>query len=55
MAEPPHPALVQDKVRHVGDQVAVVIAETRDQAREAAALVEVDPALAWVMRCSMRS
>ncbi len=42
MAEPPHPALVQDAVRHVGDQVAVVIAETRDQAREAAALVEVD-------------
>jgi carbon-monoxide dehydrogenase large subunit len=42
MAEPPHPALVMDKVRHVGDQVAVVIAETRDQAREAAALVEVD-------------
>jgi aerobic carbon-monoxide dehydrogenase large subunit len=42
MAEPAHPALVQDKVRHVGDQVAVVIAETRDQAREAAALVEVD-------------
>ena len=42
MAEPPHPALAQGKVRHVGDQVAVVIAETRDQAREAAALVEVD-------------
>ena len=42
MAEPPHPALVPDRVRHVGDQVAVVIAETRDQAREAAALVEVD-------------
>jgi len=42
MVEPGHPALVADKVRHVGDQVAVVIAETRDQAREAAALVEVD-------------
>ncbi len=26
MHEPPHPALAQGKVRHVGDQVAVVIA-----------------------------
>ena len=42
MVEPGHPALVADKVRHVGDQVAVVIAETRDQAREAAGLVEVE-------------
>lgn len=42
MVEPPHPALAQERVRHVGDPVAMVIAETRDQAREAAALVEVD-------------
>ena len=42
MAEPGHPALAVDTVRHVGDQVAVVVAETRHQAREAAALVEVD-------------
>ena len=28
MIEPPHPPLVVDRVRHVGDQVAVVIAET---------------------------
>ena len=42
MVEPPHPALALEKVRHVGDQVAVVVAETRDQAREAAALLEVD-------------
>lgn len=42
MAEPPHPALAKDTVRYVGDEVAVVIAETREQAREAAALVEVD-------------
>ncbi len=42
MVEPPHPALAVDKARHVGDPVAVVIAETRDQARDAAALVEVD-------------
>ena len=42
MVEPPHPAIALDRVRHVGDQVAVVIAETKHQAREAAALVEVD-------------
>lgn len=42
MVEPGHPALVADKVRHVGDQVAVVVAETKEQARAAAVLVEVD-------------
>ncbi|HEY6005061.1 MAG TPA: xanthine dehydrogenase family protein molybdopterin-binding subunit, partial [Anaeromyxobacter sp.] len=42
MVEPPHPALAQDKARYVGDPVAVVIAETKEQAREGAALVEVD-------------
>jgi carbon-monoxide dehydrogenase large subunit len=42
MVEPPHPALAADRVRHVGDPVVLVVAETRDQAREAAALVEVD-------------
>ena len=41
MAEPPHPVLAQGKVRHVGDPVAMVIAETRAQARDAAELVEV--------------
>ena len=42
MVEPPHPPLVPDRVRHVGDQVAVVIAETKAQAKAAAALVDVD-------------
>ena len=28
MKEPPHPVLAQGKVRHVGDQVALVVAET---------------------------
>jgi carbon-monoxide dehydrogenase large subunit len=42
MKEPPHNCLALDKVRHVGDQVAVVIAETLEQARDAAELVEVD-------------
>ncbi len=42
MKEPPHPPLAQGKVRYVGDHVAVVIAETLDQAKDAAALIEVD-------------
>jgi carbon-monoxide dehydrogenase large subunit len=42
MKEPKHPILAQDRVRHVGDQVAIVIAETYNQAKDAAELVEVD-------------
>ncbi len=42
MAEPPHPVLAQDKVRHVGDPVAVAIAATRQQARDAAEAISVD-------------
>jgi carbon-monoxide dehydrogenase large subunit len=42
MAEPPHPPLAADHVRHVGDPVAVVIAETIEQAREAADQIQVD-------------
>jgi len=42
MAEPPHPVLAQGKVRHVGDPVAVVIAETRAEAKDAAELIAVD-------------
>ncbi|HWI29254.1 MAG TPA: xanthine dehydrogenase family protein molybdopterin-binding subunit [Stellaceae bacterium] len=42
MAEPPHPVLAQGKVRHVGDPVAVVVAETRAQAKDAAELISVD-------------
>jgi carbon-monoxide dehydrogenase large subunit len=34
MHEPPHPSLAQGKVRHVGDQVAVVIADTLEQAKK---------------------
>ncbi len=39
---PPHPLLAVDTVRHVGDPVAVVIAESYTQAKDAAELVEVD-------------
>src|SRR6478672_260726 len=42
MVEPPHPPLVVDRVRHVGDQVAVVLAETLAQARDAAELIQLD-------------
>ena len=41
MVEPKHPVLTEGKVRHVGDPVVLVIAETPEQAREAAELVEV--------------
>jgi carbon-monoxide dehydrogenase large subunit len=42
MKEPAHPPLVVDRVRHVGDHIAVVIAETKAQAKDAAELVEID-------------
>ena len=42
MAEPPHPVLATGRVRHVGDPVSVVIAETKAQAEEAAELIEID-------------
>src|SRR5437660_10314977 len=42
MKEPPYPVLAQGKVRHVGERVAVVVAESAAQARDAAELVEVD-------------
>ena len=39
---PPRPALAEGKVRHVGDAVAVVIAETIEQARDTAEQVLID-------------
>ena len=42
MAEPPHPVLAQGKVRYVGDCVALVIAETLNQAKDASELIDVD-------------
>ena len=42
MANPGHPILARGRVRHVGDPVAFVVAETRAQARDAAELIEVD-------------
>src|SRR5258706_15888842 len=40
--QPPRPALVRDKVSFRGGHVACVVAATREQARGAAALIEVD-------------
>ena len=42
MKEPPHPLLVADKVRFMGDAVAIVIAETSAQAKDGAELIQVD-------------
>jgi carbon-monoxide dehydrogenase large subunit len=42
MKEPPHPILCQGKARYVGDHVAMVLADSLEQARDAAELVEVD-------------
>lgn len=39
---PPRPALARDRVRHVGDPVAMVVAESLWQARDAAEAVFVD-------------
>ena len=39
---PPRWPLARDRVRHVGDPVALVVAETEGQARDAADLVRVD-------------
>src|SRR3954447_15562697 len=45
MKEPPHPVLAVGRVRHVGDPVAVVIAESLGQARDAAEQIAVDYAV----------
>lgn len=42
MVEPKWPVIAQGKVRYVGEIVATVIAETAEQAADAAELVEVD-------------
>ena len=41
-ASPPFPVLATDRVRHVGQCVAAVVATTLDQARNAADLIECD-------------
>jgi carbon-monoxide dehydrogenase large subunit len=42
MNEPPHPVLAQGKVRYVGDPVALVVAESPAQAKDAAEQIVVE-------------
>ncbi|KZZ22229.1 carbon monoxide dehydrogenase [Sulfitobacter sp. HI0082] len=42
MQEPKHPVLAYEKVRHVGEPIAAVVAETLAQARDAAEAIVVD-------------
>ncbi|MBS8226315.1 xanthine dehydrogenase family protein molybdopterin-binding subunit [Vannielia litorea] len=42
MQEPAHPVLAQGKVRHVGDPIAAVVAESLEEARDAAEAIDVD-------------
>ncbi|MDE2515493.1 MAG: xanthine dehydrogenase family protein molybdopterin-binding subunit [Rhodospirillales bacterium] len=42
MAEPMHPVIATGKVRHVGDPVAVVVAESRQHAKDAAEKLVID-------------
>ncbi|WP_028956246.1 xanthine dehydrogenase family protein molybdopterin-binding subunit [Sulfitobacter sp. 20_GPM-1509m] len=42
MQEPGHPILATGKVRHVGEPIAAVVAETLAQARDAAEAIDVD-------------
>jgi carbon-monoxide dehydrogenase large subunit len=41
-ADPKHPILCRDEVNYVGDYVAFVVAETKEQAKDAAELIEVE-------------
>ncbi|MCC7426487.1 MAG: xanthine dehydrogenase family protein molybdopterin-binding subunit [Alphaproteobacteria bacterium] len=45
MVEPPHPPLAVERVRYAGDAVAVVIAQSLSEARDAAELIEVQYAM----------
>ncbi|WP_010139223.1 xanthine dehydrogenase family protein molybdopterin-binding subunit [Oceanicola sp. S124] len=42
MQEPKHPIMAEGKIRHVGEILAAVVAESVEQARDAAEAIEVD-------------
>lgn len=42
MKEPPHPLLVTEKALHVGDGIAIVIADSRELAKDAADMIDVE-------------
>lgn len=56
---PPYPILAKDEVRHVGDAVAFVVAETIDQARDAIEAIDVKwsplPAVTGVVNAVKKS
>ncbi len=39
---PPHPGLAVGRVRYVGDPIAMIVADTLDQAKDAAELIDID-------------
>jgi carbon-monoxide dehydrogenase large subunit len=55
MNEPPHPVLAQGKVRYVGDPVAMIVADSLHQAKDAAELIDIDyerlPAVVNCVEC----
>ena len=42
MAQPPRPALAQGRVRFVGEAIALVVADTLENAKDAAELIDID-------------
>ena len=42
MQEPGHPIIAAGKIRHVGEIVAAVVADTLEQARDAAEAIDLD-------------
>ncbi len=42
MQEPAHPILAQGKVRHVGDPIAAIVADSLEQARDAAEAIDLE-------------
>ena len=42
MKEPAHPVSAQGKVRHVGDPICAIVADTLEQAKDAAEAIELD-------------
>ncbi|MCT4558052.1 MAG: xanthine dehydrogenase family protein molybdopterin-binding subunit [Pelagimonas sp.] len=42
MKEPAHPVLAQGKVRHVGDPIAAIVADSLEEARNAAEAIDLD-------------
>ncbi len=55
MKEPPHPLLCRTKVRHVGDGIAIVIANTKTQAKDASELIEVDYDILDAVTCPKKA